>query len=81
MAWIETVTEGEATGLVRKVYDAAKARAGRVFHVLRMMSPNGRVLQASTDFYLAVMYGDSPLTRRQRELLATVVSRANHCHY
>jgi alkylhydroperoxidase family enzyme len=33
------------------------------------------------DFYAAVMYGVSPLSRGQRELLAVVVSRANHCRY
>ncbi len=31
--------------------------------------------------YLAVMFGREGLSRRQRELLAVVVSRANDCHY
>ena len=31
--------------------------------------------------YTAVMHGESPLTRGQREMLAVVVSRANECHY
>ena len=32
-------------------------------------------------FYLTIMTGDSPLSRAQHELLATVVSAENHCHY
>ncbi|HIG76896.1 MAG TPA: peroxidase, partial [Candidatus Lambdaproteobacteria bacterium] len=27
------------------------------------------------------MFGESPLSRSQREMLATVVSSANHCIY
>ena len=31
--------------------------------------------------YIALMFGESPLTRAQRELLAVVVSRSNDCRY
>jgi uncharacterized peroxidase-related enzyme len=81
MAWIRLVPPAEAKGLLRQLYDEAIARAGRVFNVLRLQSPRPRVLQASTQLYLEVMYGDSGLTRAQRELLATAVSRFNHCDY
>ncbi len=33
------------------------------------------------DFYAAVMFGRSPLSRVQRELLATVVSAELDCFY
>jgi alkylhydroperoxidase family enzyme len=45
------------------------------------MMPNPEVCRTSIDFYVALMYGPSPLSRAQREMLATVVSRINHCHY
>jgi len=48
---------------------------------VRLMSPNPAVLDASMGLYVAVMKGPSPLSRAQREMLAVVVSRANHCHY
>ena len=32
-------------------------------------------------FYGAVMFGASPLSRVQREMLAVVTSRANDCFY
>jgi alkylhydroperoxidase family enzyme len=45
------------------------------------MTPNAAVLQASMQMFRAVMYGDSPLSRHQREMLAVVVSKANRCVY
>lgn len=81
MAWIHTVPPEEATGLLRRLYDTAVKRAGKVFNILRIQSPRPKVLDASTRLYLEVMYGESSLTRAQREMIATVVSRANDCHY
>jgi len=79
--WIHTVLPEAATGRLRVFYEAAIRRAGRVFHIVRAMSPNPPVAEASLGLYVAAMKGPSPLSRRQRELLAVVVSRANHCHY
>ncbi len=45
------------------------------------MSLNPHVLKASMDQYIALMFGPSPLSRMQRELLATVVSAEVDCHY
>ena len=81
MTWIRTVPNAEARGRLRELYDQAVARAGRVFGIVRLMSPNPRSLEASMGFYRAVMFGPSPLSRRQREMLAVVTSRANDCHY
>ena len=38
-------------------------------------------MRASMRLYREVMYGESELTRGQRELLAVVVSAANDCYY
>ena len=81
MAWIRTVAPSEATGLLKKVYDAAIGRAGQVFHVLRLMSLNPSVLQSSMKLYLDLLHGRSALSRAQREMIATVVSRTNGCYY
>ena len=82
MAWIRTVDPAEATGLLARVYREAVRRAGKVFQVLRIQSPRPEVLDASVALYLEVMCSDrSPLTRAQREMIATAVSRANHCFY
>ncbi len=81
MAWIKLTHPENATGLLKQVYDAAAQRAGRVWNILRIMSPNPPVLKASMDFYGAIMHGPSPLSRSQREMLATVVSAKNDCRY
>lgn len=81
MAWIRTVAPDEASGQLRRLYEAAVRRAGKVFNVIRVQSPRPLVLRASTRLYMEVMFGESGLTRAQREMIATAVSRANDCHY
>lgn len=82
MAWIELTRPQQATGLLRRLYDTAVKRAGRVFQILQVQSPRPEILRISTQLYLEVMHSDkSPLSRAQREMVATAVSRANACHY
>lgn len=81
MAWIRLTGPEEATGLLKREYDAAIQRAGRIWNILSLMSPNPKVLRASISFYGAIMHGPSPLSRAQREMLATVVSRTIGCRY
>ena len=71
----------EAEGLLKTEYDAALGRAGKVFNIVKAMSLRPGVLRRSIELYREVMFGPSGLSRRERELLATVVSRANECHY
>lgn len=81
MPWIRTISVEDAEGRLAKSYEAALARAGRVFGIVRAMSIAPAILEASIGFYRTVMYAREGLARAQRELLATVVSRANDCHY
>lgn len=81
MARIRVIPPGEADGPLREEYEAAQRRAGRVWNIVSVMSQNPGAMKASMAFYLAVMYGPSPLSRAQREMLAVVVSAANRCHY
>jgi uncharacterized peroxidase-related enzyme len=81
MAWIRTVKPEEAAGRLKGIYEEAVRRAGRVFNILRLQSLNPRVLETSTALYVAVMHAPSSLSRADREMLATVTSRTNHCFY
>jgi alkylhydroperoxidase family enzyme len=81
MAWIRLTEPEEATGPLKREYDAAMQRAGRIWNIVSLMSPNPRVLRASMDFYGAIMHGPSPLSRGQREMLAVVVARTLGCRY
>ena len=81
MAWIKVVEEGEARGRLGRFYEAAVKRSGRVYNILKIQSNSPMALESSMGMYAAIMKGDSPLSRSQREMLAVVVSRANGCHY
>lgn len=82
MPWITTVDPREARGLLARLYKAAVRRAGKVFNVVRIQSLRPPVLRASINLYMEVMHGAaSPLSRAQREMIATAVSVENGCHY
>ncbi len=81
MPHIHQIEVDEATGLLRRLFDAALRRAGRVWHIVHVMSVNPRTMDASLALYRAIMFGASPLTRVQREMLATVVSAELNCFY
>jgi uncharacterized peroxidase-related enzyme len=81
MAWIKVIEPAEATGELKEEYDAAVKRAGKVFNILKVQSLNPAALQASMQMYRTTMFGSSGLSRAEREMLATVVSWANHCFY
>ena len=82
MPWIRTVAPAAATGLLKTIYEAAVARAGKVYNVIRLQSLRPKVLNASTHLYLELMHApEGALDRARRELIAVVVSRTNGCHY
>lgn len=81
MPWIEQISIENATGLLKRQFDAAIKRAGRVWKIVHIMSLNPPALRDSIRFYATIMMGESPLSRVQRELLATVVSAELDCHY
>ncbi len=82
MAWIRTVSDQEAEGRLSRIYEAAHKRAGRVFGIVRLMSLDPSILQASMQIYTATTTSPNlPLPRWFRELVAVEVSRANDCFY
>jgi alkylhydroperoxidase family enzyme len=81
LAYLRLTDEDAADGLLKEEYDAAVGRAGKVFNILKAMSLNPPVLRASMELYKAIMLGESGLSRRERELLATVTSSEQSCHY
>jgi len=81
MPYIHQFSDDEASGAAKRELDAARERAGRVWNIVRVMTPNPAVLASSMQMYRAVMFGESPLSRSQREMLAVVTSRENGCVY
>lgn len=81
MAHLRLIEVEEATGALAAEYGAAIGRAGKVYNIVKSMSLNPGVLRRSMELYKGIMLGPSGLSRQERELLATVVSRENDCHY
>ncbi len=82
MARIQTVDESEATGIVKEEYDAAIARAGQLYNIVRLFSVRPKSMRVFVELYKVVMHDeDCPLSRMQREMIATVVSKVNECDY
>lgn len=81
MAWIRVITEKEADGQLKHFYDRHMSPEGQVDNILKVHSLNPPSLGGHYDFYRALMFGKSDLSRVQRESIAVVVSAANKCHY
>jgi len=70
-----------AVGRLKRLYEGAVVRAGRVFNIVRAMSLSPSIMNASLALYRRIMFAEEGLSRVQRELLAVVVSSSNDCHY
>jgi alkylhydroperoxidase family enzyme len=81
MAHIRQVEEDEASGLLERIYEAARGRAGSVANIIKIMSRDPRSTQGSMQFYVSLMKTENALSPARREMLATVVSNVNACYY
>lgn len=80
-AWIRTIDEGDAEGLLAELYQRLQRADGGVDHILKIHGLNPPSLAGHYDYYRTIMRGSSPLSRAQREMIAVVVSAVNRCHY
>ena len=82
VAWIKTIAEAEAAGQLAEGYQkSADPQTGGVDHIMKIHSLNPQSLFDHFYLYKTLMYGKSPLTRPQREMIAVVVSAINKCRY
>ncbi len=81
MAWIRVIDEAEAQGKLKECYDEIKKARGKVANIMKVHSLHPEAMLAHLNLYKTIMFGPSGLSRRQRELLATVVSALNRCAY
>ena len=82
VAWIETVSEDDATAELKRAYQrAGDAESGQVDHIMKIHSLNPASLIDHLHLYKTLMFADSPLTRIQREMIGVVVSAINRCEY
>lgn len=81
MAWVETVPDAAAGDALRDVYGRVHARAGKVPNIARVQSLRPDTMGRGFDLYCQLMDAPGGISRRERVLIATVVSAVNGCHY
>jgi hypothetical protein len=81
---IETVSERDATGELKEIYDAwfAKNPGRKEFPgILKCFSQRPDFLRDVISFSYGTHFQDGHLTRRLKEMIATYVSGLNQCPY
>lgn len=81
MAWVRTIPESEATGDVAQIYLRVKDRAGKVGNIAKLQSLRPKTMERGFDLYCQLMDAAGGISRRERVLVATVVSKVNGCFY
>jgi alkylhydroperoxidase family enzyme len=81
-AWITIIPQQEADEELQMAYAVSVDPAsGEPAHILGVQSLNPQAMQDHVALYHTLMFGPSPLSRRQREMIAVVVSSVNKCVY
>ncbi len=81
MAFIEIIEPEEATGDLKEIYNELKKKRGKLARIHKLQSLNPDTIMQHMDLYMSIMFGKSPLSRPQREMIAVVVSAVNECEY
>lgn len=81
MPYIETINHEQSEGRLKEIYDGLVKSRGKLAEVHMIQSLNPESIVHHMDLYMGIMFGRSPLKRKQREMIAVVVSAANQCEY
>jgi len=81
MSWIKTVPYEESTGTLRGIYDETRAKFGEVINLVKIQSLRPDTMEIGRKLYRHLMTVPGGLSRLQRVLIATVVSKLNNCIY
>lgn len=81
MALIEYVSYEDGSPELQELYSRYGGKDRQPANILRISGVNPSVMKQHASLYRAIMFGPSPLSRQQREMIAVVVSALNKCHY
>lgn len=79
--YIDVIDRDRAEGRLKEIYDDIVQKRGKLAEVHKIQSLNPESIVHHMDLYMTIMFGKSPLSRAQREMIAVVVSSANRCAY
>ena len=78
---LDTPADSQLDEAIQRYFDKCREKLGMVPNVLRAYSHNPEQFEAFSRFYNCLMLGESSLSPLEREMIAVVVSSANHCFY
>jgi uncharacterized peroxidase-related enzyme len=81
MTWVKTVSEETASGKLYEVYQRVRERAGLVPNIAKLQSLRPNTMERGFDLYCQLMDDPTGTSKRERLLIATVVSKTNRCFY
>jgi len=81
MAWVRMVAVEAATGKLQEMYQRVRQRAGVVPNIAKLQSLRPKTTERGFDLYCQIMDDPTGISKRERVLIATVVSKANGCLY
>jgi uncharacterized peroxidase-related enzyme len=88
MPWVEVINESAATGDLAELYKEQRKKGkhkdvpigeATLPPAYSVFSQNGAALRALKELEAIIRFGQSELSRLQRELIATITSRLNEC--
>lgn len=81
MAYIQTICETDARGELADLYKRVGNPDGTVDNVMKIHALNPDSMRTHFEMYASAMHKPSPLSKAEREMVATEVSRLNGCDY
>ena len=81
MAWVKMVAVEDASGQQHEMYQRVRERAGVVPNIAKVQSLRPKTMEPGFDLYCQIMDDPTGISKRERVLIATVVSKANGCLY
>jgi uncharacterized peroxidase-related enzyme len=81
MAWVQTVAVEAASGKLQEMYQRVRERAGLVPNIAKLQSLRPKTMEHGFNLYCQLMDDPTGIGKRERVLIATVVSKVNGCLY
>ena len=82
MSFIREIEPDAAEGALKEVYERIMtSRNGRLPPVMKVLGLKPELLDRLEQLNSTISFGGSSLGRRREEMIATLVSALNECHY
>jgi uncharacterized peroxidase-related enzyme len=81
MPYIKVINEDEAKGELKKIYEQINSARGKLSNIMKIHSLIPDTMIKHLEFYIAIMFSETNLSREEKEILAVVVSKCNNCDY